>query len=63
MRPSTSIAALFVAACALQPIAAQQQHVGKKLPAAELQEFTGTPAKSLKDLAGRAILLEFFAYW
>ena len=40
------------------------QDVGSKLPLDfELTEFTQTQATSLEDFQGRAILIEFFAYW
>ncbi len=38
-------------------------NIGKALPKAELEDFTQSPAASLDELAGRAILIEFFAYW
>ena len=37
--------------------------VGDALPAAELADFAQTPATSLSDFFGQAVLLEFFAYW
>ena len=37
--------------------------VGKPLPAAELEDFTQTEATTLTDYTGRAVLIEFFAYW
>ena len=37
--------------------------VGKSLPAVELEGYSQTKAKSLDDLLGRAVLVEFFAYW
>jgi len=40
------------------------QAVGSKLPTDfDLSDFTRTGATSLADFQGRAILLEFFAYW
>ena len=29
----------------------------------ELEDFTATQASSLVDLRGRAVLIEYFAYW
>ena len=39
------------------------QGVGTKMPPAELADFTQTPAKSFEDYLGRAVLIEFFAFW
>jgi hypothetical protein len=39
------------------------QGVGSKVPALELEDFAQTPAKSYEDFLGRAVLIEFFAYW
>ena len=36
---------------------------GGQLPATELVDFAQTKAKSFDDVAGRAVLIEFFAYW
>ena len=36
---------------------------GKPLPAFELEGLTQSPAESFDELAGRAVLIEFFAYW
>lgn len=36
---------------------------GGQFPNAELEGFAQTKAKSFDDYAGRAILIEFFAYW
>jgi len=35
----------------------------KKLPEFELFDFAQTGASSVADLAGRAVLYEFFAFW
>lgn len=40
-----------------------QLGVGDRLPAIALEDFANTSAKTFKDFAGRAVLLEFFAYW
>ena len=37
--------------------------VGRDLPEVEIEGLAGTPAKSFEDFTGRAILIEFFAYW
>ena len=60
MQPLSWIAA--VALCALAA-SADAQGAGSKLPPVELEEFTLTPAKSFDDYFGRAVLVEFFAYW
>jgi hypothetical protein len=45
--------------------ATAQLAVGSPMPeeAANLTGFAQTGAKSIGDLTGRAILIEFFAYW
>lgn len=52
--------ALAVSALALPSLA---DNVGKPLPHAELEGFTQSPAKSFEDYLGRAVLIEYFAYW
>ena len=44
-------------------LASAQAGVGTKLPQIELEDFAQTPAKSFDDYSGRAIMLDFFAYW
>jgi hypothetical protein len=40
------------------------QEVGSRLPEElELEGYAQTGAKAWEDLYGRAVLLEFFAYW
>ena len=40
------------------------QSVGKQVPSSvELEDFSQTEARSYGDLFGRAVLIEFFAYW
>ena len=39
------------------------QGVGSKMPAVQLEGFAQTGAKSFDDYMGRAVLIEFFAYW
>lgn len=55
--------AIAAFACAAVPVVAQAQGVGSKLPEVELEGFSQTPAKSFEDYTGRAVLIEFFAYW
>lgn len=62
MRPSSWILALTLASCALVG-SAGAQGVGSKVPAVELVEFTQTAARSFDDYLGRAVLIEFFAFW
>ncbi|MEM7516002.1 MAG: hypothetical protein AAF368_03635 [Planctomycetota bacterium] len=37
--------------------------VGRALPEADIADLAQTEAESFDDYAGRAVLLEFFAYW
>ena len=55
-----SLALGAVAICA-RPVTAQG--VGTKIPVLELEGYTQTPAKSFEEFTGRAVLIEFFAYW
>jgi hypothetical protein len=55
-----SITGLALAALALLSPGAR---AGGQLPQVDLADFGQTKAKSLDDFAGRAILIEFFAYW
>ena len=41
----------------------QAQAIGSTLVADELEGFSQTEASSFDDLFGRAVLVEFFAYW
>lgn len=43
--------------------AAGAQSVGKVMDDVALEGFAQTPARSFDDLVGRAVLIEFFAYW
>ena len=52
--------AVAIAALAL---AAHGAPAGGSLPPVEVEEFAQTKAKSFDDLSGRAVLIEFFAYW
>ena len=42
---------------------AAAQDVGSRVGAFELEDWSQTSARSYDDLFGRAVLLEFFAYW
>ena len=42
---------------------ASADNLGKPLPTVELEGLTQSPAGSFEELAGRAVLIEFFAYW
>lgn len=53
-------AAVFAAVAGL---GSAQLAVGDALPPQALEEFAQTGATSTADLAGRAVLYEFFAYW
>ena len=53
---------LSLAGVALLAAGAHAQ-VGSSLPKVELEGFTQTGAESWEDYAGRAVLIEFFAYW
>ena len=44
--------------------ATQAQEPGSSIPAEiELEGYSQIPARSWDDLLGRAVLIEFFAYW
>ena len=38
-------------------------NIGKPLPAVELEGLSQCEASTFEELAGQAVLLEFFAYW
>lgn len=44
-------------------LAAAAQSVGSRIPKVELEGYGQTGAKSFDDFFGRAVLIEFFAYW
>lgn len=44
-------------------VSAVADNVGSAMPAVELEGLTQSPAESYEELAGRAVLIEFFAYW
>jgi len=61
MNPRTLwLAPLTVAALTLSLPCAR---AGGQLPQVELTDFGQTKAKSIDDFSGRAVLIEFFAYW
>ena len=41
----------------------EAQGVGSRLPELELEGYSQTKADSFEDFQGRAVLIEFFAYW
>ncbi len=55
--------ALLLALLAFSGLATAQVAVGSRLTPPELEGFAQTGAKSTADLAGRAVLYEFFAFW
>ncbi len=61
MKHRTSVLATL--AFAALAFFAPASHAGGQLPAVELEGFAQTKAKSFDDYAGRAVLIEFFAYW
>lgn len=57
---------LALGAIAVSARPALAQGAGTKLPAdiaSGIEGYTQTPAKSYDEFVGRAVLLEFFAYW
>jgi hypothetical protein len=44
-------------------VAATLDSVGQVLDDVELEDFGLTAARSFEDYQGRAVLIEFFAYW
>jgi hypothetical protein len=61
MKPSQLLALpLALAALALT---APAQGVGSTVPKLELEGFAQTKAQTFDDYYGRAVLLEFFAFW
>ena len=42
---------------------ASADNLGKPLPTVELEGLAQSPAEAFDELAGRAVLIEFFAYW
>ncbi len=62
MKPTAALALPLVIGALAVPADAQLS-VGDRMPAVVLEDFANTTAKAFEDFAGRAILLEFFAYW
>ncbi len=44
-------------------LGAPAQDVGSQVGQLEISEMAATDASSFEDFVGRAVLLEFFAYW
>lgn len=64
--PTMKILQFLLAPLALAAWAApapDSSNIGKTLPTAPVEGLTQTKAKSLDDYLGRALLVEFFAYW
>jgi len=61
MRPSRFVALPILLASLAWPATAQG--VGSTIPQIELEGYSKTEAKSFDDFFGRAVLIEFFAYW
>jgi hypothetical protein len=62
MNPVRRITTLLAAGGLLATLAGAQD-VGSRLPSIDLKDYTQTQATSFEDFAGRAVLIEFFAYW
>lgn len=60
MRFSQWTSALLLCALAAPGVA---QGVGSKMPVVELEGYSQTQAKAFEDFTGRAVLIEFFAFW
>lgn len=54
---------LAPAAVAALALAAPAQEVGSRVSSLEIADLAQTEASSYDDFVGRAILIEFFAYW
>ena len=52
-----------VALAALLAFTPSEGVVGKSMPALPIEGLAQTKAKSIDDFAGRAVLVEFFAFW
>lgn len=57
------LAALALAMTAFLAVPASAQAPGSKLPPVEIEGLAQTGAKTFDDYFGRAVLIEFFAYW
>jgi hypothetical protein len=60
MRLSHWTSAALLCAFAAPAVA---QGVGSKMPVVELEGYSQTPAKGFEEFTGRAVLIEFFAFW
>ena len=54
---------VLAAALGLLAVGAEAQDVGDPIGDVILEELTQTKAGSYQEFTGRAVLLEFFAYW
>jgi len=59
--PWLAVVAIAMAVSLAEP--ARAQAPGSKLPPVVLEGLAQTGAKSFDDFLGRAVLIEFFAYW
>jgi len=57
------LAALAIATTAFLAAPANAQAPGSKFPQAQIEGLAQTGAKTFDDYLGRAVLIEFFAYW
>ncbi len=57
------LAVLALATTAFLAVPAHAQAPGSKLPPVVLEGLSQTGAKTFDDFLGRAVLIEFFAYW
>lgn len=63
MLRSSWLAVLALATTAFLAVPAAAQGVGSKMPPTVLEGLSQTGAKSFEDFQGRAVLIEFFAFW
>ena len=56
-------AALLPLAALLAALPAAGQEVGSRVVSLPLVDFAGTQAISYEEFVGRAVLIEYFAYW
>jgi len=61
--PKSVLGSMLAAALLLGAAPLQAQGVGSRMPEVELEGYSQTPAKDFGDYFGRAVLIEFFAYW
>ena len=55
--------ALVVAAVLAAPALSAQAFLNAPMPKVELEGYAQTKAAKFEDFSGRAVLIEFFAYW